>query len=169
MVGFDISYAYRLARDLGVAIEFVPFAPPTLARDLYEHRFDVAMSGIPENDERLQSLTMSPAYYESPLAVIVQSDGASRFLDGNGALSRPGLKLAVVDDSVLVPLGQSLFPKAQLVIIPDYDSLPGMMSCIDGAMWTLQQATACIHLTSTPFPTFSPQDYGPSTVGVQGL
>jgi proton glutamate symport protein len=142
LVGFDISYAYRLARDLGVAIEFVPFASSTLARDLSEHRFDVAMSGIPENDERLQSLTMSPAYYESPLALIVPSDGAARFLGGDTVLSRPGLKLAVVDDSVLVPLSQSLFPKAQLVIIPDYDSLPGMMTRIDGAVWTLQQATA---------------------------
>ena len=66
LVGFDISYAYRLARDLGVAIEFVPFTSPTLARDLADHRFDIAMSGIYENDERLQSLTMSPAYYESP-------------------------------------------------------------------------------------------------------
>jgi ABC-type amino acid transport substrate-binding protein len=142
LVGFDISYAYRLARDLDVAIEFVPFASSTLARDLSEHRFDVAMSGIPENDERLQSLTMSPAYYESPLALIVPSDGAARFLDGDAAISRPGLKLAVVDDSVLVPLSRSLFPKAQLVIIPDYDSLPGMMTRIDGAVWTLQQATA---------------------------
>ena len=25
LVGFDISYAYRLARDLGVAIELIPF------------------------------------------------------------------------------------------------------------------------------------------------
>jgi proton glutamate symport protein len=142
LVGFDISYAFRLARDLGVAIEFVPFASSTLARDLSEHRFDVAMSGIPENDERLQSLTMSPAYYESPLALIVPSEGAARFLDGNGALSRPGLKLAVVDDSVLVPLSRNLFPNAELVVIPDYENLPGMMTRVDGAVWTLQQSTA---------------------------
>jgi proton glutamate symport protein len=87
LVGFDISYAYRLARDLGVAIEFVPFAPQALARDLSAHRFDGAMSGIPENDERLQSLTMSPAYYESPLALIVPSDGAAKFLDCGDGLS----------------------------------------------------------------------------------
>jgi ABC-type amino acid transport substrate-binding protein len=45
LVGFDISYAYRLARDLGVAIEFVPFAPQALARDLSAHRFDVPCLG----------------------------------------------------------------------------------------------------------------------------
>jgi ABC-type amino acid transport substrate-binding protein len=140
LVGFDISYAYRLAHDLGVAIEFVPFAAPTLARDLSDHRFDIAMSGIYENDQRLQSLTMSPAYYESPVALLVPSGDASTFLDGNAAVSRAGLKLAVYDDPVLVPLSRSLFPKAQLVVIPNYDPLPGMQ--VDGAVWTLEQGTA---------------------------
>ncbi len=140
LVGFDISYAYRLARDLGVAIEFVPFTSPTLARDLSDHRFDIAMSGIYENDERLQSLTMSPAYYESPLALIVRSADAAKFLDGN-AVSRSGLKLAVYDDSVLVPLSRNLFPNAQLVILPDYEGLPGMTQ-VNGAVWTLEQGTA---------------------------
>jgi ABC-type amino acid transport substrate-binding protein len=140
LVGFDISYAYRLAHDLGVAIEFVPFAAPTLARDLSDHRFDIAMSGIYENDQRLQSLTMSPAYYESPVALVVPSGDAAKFLDGNAAVSRAGLKLAVYDDPVLVPLSRSLFPKAQLVVIPNYDPLPGMQ--VNGAVWTLEQGTA---------------------------
>jgi proton glutamate symport protein len=142
LVGFDISYAYRLARDLGVAIEFVPFAWPSLARDLSDHRFDVAMSGIYETDQRIQVLVMSQPYYATPLALIVPSNRAESFLDSDGELSRLGLKLAVFDDPVLVPLSRRLFPKAQLVIVDDYDSLPGLMNRVDGAVWTLQQATA---------------------------
>jgi ABC-type amino acid transport substrate-binding protein len=140
LVGYDISYAYRLAHDLGVAIEFVPFVAPTLARDLSAHRFDIAMSGIYENDQRLQSLTMSPAYYESPVALVVPSGHAAKFLDGNATASRNGLKLAVYDDPVLVALSRSLFPKAQLVVVPNYDSLSAMQ--VDGAVWTLEQGTA---------------------------
>ena len=45
LVGFDISYAYRLAHDLGVAIEFVPFAAPTLAGDLVRIRPGGAAAG----------------------------------------------------------------------------------------------------------------------------
>jgi proton glutamate symport protein len=142
LVGFDISYAYKLARDLGVSIEFVPFAWPTLARDLVDHRFDVGMSGIYETHERIQTLMMSPPYYASPLALIAPSDRAELFLDKDGELSRSGLRLAVFDDPVLVPLSRRLFPKAQLVILPDYDSLPGIMNRVDGAVWTLQQAAA---------------------------
>jgi proton glutamate symport protein len=142
LVGFDISYAYRLAGDLGVTIEFIPFSSPMLVRDLTGHRFDIAMSGIYENDARLQSLTLSSSYYQSPVALIVPSRGAAKFLDGNSVIARPGLKLAVYDDPVLVPLSRSLFPNAQLVIVPDYGSLPGIMSGVDGAVWTLEQGTA---------------------------
>jgi proton glutamate symport protein len=142
LVGFDISYAFRLARDLGVAIEFVPFSWTSLAGDLIDHRFDVAMSGIYETDERIQTLLMSQPYFATPLALIVPSHRAEIFLDAGSVLSQPGLKLAVFDDPVLVPLSRRLFPNAQLVIVPDYNHLPDTMDRVDGAVWTLEQATA---------------------------
>ena len=141
LVGFDISYAYRLARDLGVSIELVPFAWPNLAGDLVDHRFDIAMSGIYDTDQRIQSLIVSPPYYATPLALIVPSPRAETFLDAE-QLSRPGLKLAVFDDPVLIPLSRRLFPKAELVIVPNYDSLPGNDRPVEGAVWTLEQAAA---------------------------
>jgi proton glutamate symport protein len=142
LVGFDISYAYRLARDLNVEIEFVPFAWQNLSSDLLLHRFDIAMSGIYETNERIQTLLMSDPYFETPLALIVRSGRAEVFLDGEGELSHPGVKLAVFDDPVLVPLSRRLFPNAQIVTVPDYNSLPSVMSGMDGAVWTLEQATA---------------------------
>src|ERR1700722_869451 len=142
LAGFDISYAYRLARDLGVGIEFVPFAWSDLKSHLLDHRFDVAMSGIYETNERIQTLLMSDPYFETPLALIVPSGRAEVFLDGEGELSHPGVKLAVFDDPVLVPLSRRLFPNAQIVTVPDYNSLPSVMNGMDGAVWTLEQATA---------------------------
>jgi proton glutamate symport protein len=142
LVGFDISYAYRLARDLNVGIEFVPFAWANLSSDLLEHRFDLAMSGIYETNERIQTLLMSDPYFETPLALIVPSDRAEIYLDGEGELSHPGQKLAVFDDPVLVPLSRRLFPNAQIVTVPDYKGLATVMNGMDGAVWTLEQATA---------------------------
>ena len=141
LVGFDISYAYRLARDLGVSIELIPFDWPNLVGDLVDHRFDIAMSGIYDTDQRIQSLIVSPPYYATPLALIVPSPRAETFLDAE-QLSRPGLKLAVFDDPVLIPLSRRLFPKAELVIVPNYDSLPGNDRPVEGAVWTLEQAAA---------------------------
>jgi len=85
---------------------------------------------------------VSAPYYATPLAVIVPSPRAEAFLDADGELSRPGLRLAVFDDPVLVPLSRRLFPKAELVIVPSYDSLPGIDHPVAAAVWTLQQATA---------------------------
>src|SRR6185437_1057248 len=53
LVGYDISFAYRLARDLAVRLEFVPFTWDGLAGDLAARRFDIAMSGIYITDQRL--------------------------------------------------------------------------------------------------------------------
>jgi proton glutamate symport protein len=142
LVGFDISYAYRLAHDLNVGIEFVPFTWQNLSNDLLAHRFDIAMSGIYETNERIQTLLMSDPYFETPLALIVPSGRAEVFLDGEGELSHPGVKLAVFDDPVLVPLSRRLFPNAQIVTVPDYNSLPSVMNGMDGAVWTLEQASA---------------------------
>jgi proton glutamate symport protein len=125
-----------------VAIEFVPFGWSSLAGDLIAHRFDVAMSGIYETDERIQTLLMSQPYFETPLALIVPSHRAEIFLDAGGVLSQSGLKLAVFDDPVLVPLSRRLFPNAQLVIVPDYNHLPDAMNQVDAAVWTMEQATA---------------------------
>ena len=141
LVGFDISYAYRLARDLGVSIELVPFDWPNLVANLVDHRFDIAMSGIYDTDQRIQSLIVSPPYYATPLALIVPSPRAETFLDAE-QLSRPGLKLAVFDDPVLIPLSRRLFPRADLVIVPNYDTLPGIDRPVAGAVWTLEQAAA---------------------------
>ena len=77
-----------------------------------------------------------------PVALIVPSPGAAKFLDGNAITARRGLKLAVYDDPVLLTLSRSLFANAELVVVPDYSSLPGVMSRVDGAVWTLEQGTA---------------------------
>jgi proton glutamate symport protein len=142
LVGFDIAYAYRLARDLNVKLELIPFAWPTLARDLTECRFDLAVSGIYVTDDRLQTLTISRSYYQSPVALIVRADRASHFLDRDEIAAMPNLRLAVFDDPVLVPMLRRLFPGATIKVLPSYDHLAELGDEVDGAIWTLQQAGA---------------------------
>jgi Na+/H+-dicarboxylate symporter/ABC-type amino acid transport substrate-binding protein len=141
LVGFDIAFSFRMARDLGVGLEFVPFAWPNLARDLYDHRFDIAMSGIYETDERLQSLIMSPAYYQTRLALLVPSRRAWKFADRGRGAFQPGLKFAVSGDPVLLSLSRRVFPEAQIVTMKNYNELPTMMPGVDGAVWTIDPAT----------------------------
>jgi proton glutamate symport protein len=142
LVGFDISYAYQLASDLNVRLDLIPFHWQDLSDDLTQRRFDLAMAGIYVTDDRLKTLTVSRSYYQSPVALIVQADRAAEFLDRTAVLAMPNLRLAVFDDPVLVPMVHRLFPDAYIEITPDYSVLPAIADRIDGAIWTLEQASA---------------------------
>ena len=142
LVGYDISFAYDLAKDLKARLELVPFAWPTLSQDLIDRRFDVAMSGTYETDERVQTLTASDSYAHSPMALIVRSERAGDFLSHEQIDEMPPLRIIVFDDPVLMPVARSLFPKATIKTVPNYDVLPGMATEFDAAVWTLQPAGA---------------------------
>lgn len=142
LVGFDISYAYELARDLDVGLEFIPFGWQGLQSDLAHNRFDIAMAGIYVTDDRLQAVTVSKSYYQSPVALIVRSERAREFLQRSAIVAMPNLRLAVFDDPVLLPLLHHLFPTASIQVVPDYSVLPGMADRFDAAIWTQQQAGA---------------------------
>ena len=142
LAGYDIAFAFRLARDLGVRLQFEPFAWATLAKDLESNRFDIAVGGIYLTNDRLQAFTTSHAYSESPLALIVPSDGAPSFLTGEAITDNPKLRLAIHDDPAIIPLVRRVFPDAQLVGLASFDGLPDMTDRVDAAVWTKQQAAA---------------------------
>jgi proton glutamate symport protein len=142
LVGFDVSYAYQLARSLNVNLELIPYEWESLASDLQAGKFDLAISGIYITPERLQTVGVSRAYYESPIALIVRSDRANLFLNGESIATMPDLKLAAFEGPALLPLVHQLFPKAAVKIVPNYNSLPQLGGEIDAAVWTLEQASA---------------------------
>jgi proton glutamate symport protein len=71
LVGYDIAYAYQLAKDLNVRMRFIPFEWPHLARNLAEGRFDIAMAGIYVTEDRLLQFAASTPYFQSPLALFM--------------------------------------------------------------------------------------------------
>jgi hypothetical protein len=50
-----------------------------------------------------------------------------------------GVRIGVFDDPVLRPLVARLLPNAEVVVVPDYATLPDFTR-IDAAVWTLEQA-----------------------------
>jgi Na+/H+-dicarboxylate symporter/ABC-type amino acid transport substrate-binding protein len=142
LVGFDVSYAYQLAHSLNVNLELIPYEWESLASDLQTGKFDLAISGIYITPQRLQTVGVSRAYYESPIALIVKSDRANLFLKGESIAAMQDLKLAAFEGPALLPLVHQLFPKASVKIVPNYDSLPELGDKVDAAVWTLEQASA---------------------------
>lgn len=56
LVGYDIAFAYELARSLNVKLVLIPFTWNNLVEDLKASRFDIAMAGIYVTNERIESV-----------------------------------------------------------------------------------------------------------------
>jgi ABC-type amino acid transport substrate-binding protein len=67
LVGYDIAFAYQLARDLNVRLRLIPFEWTHLSQNLTEGRFDIAMAGIYVTEDRLLAFEVSTPYFQSPL------------------------------------------------------------------------------------------------------
>ena len=141
LVGYDVSYAYELARDLNVGLHLIPFEWPRLAHNLAEGRFDIAMAGIYVTEDRLLQFQASTPYLQSPLALFMPRERAGGFTSRAKIVEREGVKIGVFDDPVLVPRLKRTFPNAEIVVVPDYRQVPDF-SKIDAAIWTLVQAEA---------------------------
>jgi proton glutamate symport protein len=139
LIGFDVSYAYKLASDLHVRLEFVPVDWDRLQADLADRRLDIVMAGAYITEQRLEALQVTRPYYESPIAFIARSEHASRFLHYADVANAPDLTLGVLADSAIFRLCQHLFPKARIVPLRTYDDLP-RHSELDAAIWSLEQA-----------------------------
>ena len=139
LVGYDIAFAYQLARDLNVRLRFIPFEWTALAQNLTEGRFDIAMAGIYVTEDRLLAFTASTPYFQSPLALFMPRERAEGFTSRAKILEHPALKIGVFNDPVLIPRLARTFPNAEIVIVPGYQQVPDF-SRIDAAIWTLVQA-----------------------------
>jgi Na+/H+-dicarboxylate symporter len=143
LVGFDIAYVYRLARDLNVKLELIPFDWQSLQEDLGAGMFDMAVSGIYVTDDRLEHLLVSDPYFQSPVALIVRSEDADKFLSRESMQEQTDLTIGVFDDPVLIPLLHRLFPNANVKVIPNYGNL-AQDDDITAAIWTLEQAKSWV-------------------------
>jgi proton glutamate symport protein len=141
LVGFDVSYAYKLARDLHVRLQLVPVTWDEINADLAARRFDIVMAGAYITDKRLENLQASDPYFESPLAFIAPSKTARRFLSYREVADAPNLVLGVLAESAIFRMCEQMFPKARVVPLATYDDIPNHPE-LDGALWSLEQARA---------------------------
>jgi ABC-type amino acid transport substrate-binding protein len=158
LVGYDVAFMYRLAKDMNVKLEFIPFIWPELETDLIAHKFDLAIGGIYVTSLRLQLLTATKPYYESPLAILARGNIAERVTTRENALAQTSLRIGMFDSPVLQKLTGNMFPDNPKVLVNDYFELTKRPD-IDMALWTLVQARA--YARSRPgYTAVVPSDFG---------
>jgi ABC-type amino acid transport substrate-binding protein len=79
LVGFDVEMAHRLAKELGVSLEFIPFEVDTMANQLNGDHFDVIMAGVPMFTPRLETMSFSDPYLDVTFAFVVKDSRREEF------------------------------------------------------------------------------------------
>lgn len=95
LVGYDIALAHRLAKDLGVSLEFVPVNRVTMLEFMNEGAWDILMSGIPIMADDLQVMNFSRPYMDAKAALVVEDYRKREFQKLATISAMPRLRIAV--------------------------------------------------------------------------
>lgn len=118
MEGVDVDMARSLADALGVKLELVQFAWPTLMTDLQSGKFDVAMGGITITLPRQKMAFFSSAVMQSGKTPIARCSDKGRF-DTLAQIDQPGVRVIANPGGTNESFDRANLKQAQLVMFPD--------------------------------------------------
>ena len=141
LVGFDVAFAYSLAKSLGVNLEFIPADLPNMLNELKQEKYDILMSGIAFIGNRMKGVKYSNCYYANPLVLVVRDKDLSVYSDYSILRDKKDLILAAPKDSILYGLSETLYPEAELVSIKRFDDIVEKQE-VKAMIWAWDQAAA---------------------------
>ena len=132
IVGYDIAYAYQLAKDLDVKLELVPLLDNDLAKTVNSGYADIVMSAVILNEERILTMLFSDAYNEQTNVLVVPRSHEHNFLNLTEVQSNPHLKIGAMGgyDSVVL----NHFSEKNLTVT--YDMTPLVDREVDAQAWS---------------------------------
>lgn len=120
-VGYDIAFAYELAYDLGVSLELVPLNYARIAEELDSGLYDIAMSAITINEDRLKKMLFTKPYMQPKIILITQDSSRKAFSSFEEILENHNLHIAILKGSAFERLAQEFFPRKKLILLDHYD------------------------------------------------
>jgi ABC-type amino acid transport substrate-binding protein len=146
LVGLDIDLVTRLANDLNVGIEFVGFRSETLAQQLADDHFDIALSGLTDSLERSSTMLMTEPYLVVNMGLLVRDHQRAEFESEEAINRRKRLRIGVVKGGYFEKRARDHFPNAELVSLDsprqffeeEWRELDALVTHAEsGAAWTL--------------------------------
>lgn len=123
LVGYDIDMAQRLAQELQVSLEFVPFTFASLIRDLKADHFDIAMSGVYGTAEQSGAIRLSDPYMFATMALVVPDYLDKEYATPAGIRGAEKLRVGVHRSLAGVEvMGDTLgsYPNMEFVVLDSY-------------------------------------------------
>ncbi len=146
LVGFDVDMAHRLARELELTLEFVPFTSRTLQEQLAADHFDLAMSGVAGTSARSGHMLLSRSYLDVHAALVVRDHRRHEFESG-AVVGRRRLRIGALANGYFAEAVRLRFPELEVVELashgvffdnPDLDLDALACSAEAGSVWTLR-------------------------------
>lgn len=118
LYGADIRLGRALASAIGVRPVFIKTSWASLATDMKNDAFDIALGGISITPERAAVASFSVSYHSGGKTFLCRRADSARF-STMAAVNRPGVHLIENKGGTNESVARSLFPAATLQIYPD--------------------------------------------------
>jgi polar amino acid transport system substrate-binding protein len=118
LIGFEIDVAKKIARDMGVEVEFYPDELRYLIPDLKDNRFDIIVSGFSISTNRALQVNFSQPYNTVEVTFVANKEREAK-LKTLGDFNAPDVLIGVLDTSTAVDIASNAFPNAQLKTYPE--------------------------------------------------
>lgn len=132
LVGYDIAYAYQLARELDCKLEFIPVHLGDMGRELEWDLYNIGMSSFIMTEDRLRKMDFTHSYATENNVLIVPADRKEEFMDLSTISQRQGIK--IVTGGAYIGIAKRHFPKATIISSSDIDPL--LKGEADACLWS---------------------------------
>ena len=116
--GLDVDLAESLARGLGVKLEIVPTAWPTLLADLHAQKYDIGMGGISVTLERAKTAAFSAPVMRTGKAPIARCTDQARFAT-LAEIDKPGTRVITNPGGTNERFARANVKQAEIVVFPN--------------------------------------------------
>jgi len=148
LIGFEIDVATRLAKDMGVKVEFIPTKWAGIIPALLTGKFDVIIGGMGILPKRNQKVNFSVPYDYSGMSIVANRELAAGF-KGLEDFNRSDVVLSVRLGATPVDAAKKFMPKAQLRMFDDESQ--AVQEVINGKAHAM--------VSSAPLPAFQALKY----------
>jgi len=148
LIGFEIDVATRLAKDMGVKVEFIPTKWAGIIPALLTGKFDVIIGGMGILPRRNLKVNFSVPYDYTGMSIVANRELAAGF-KGLEDFNRPDVVLSVRLGATPVDATKKHMPKAQLRMFDDESQ--AVQEVINGKAHAM--------VSSAPLPAFQALKY----------
>lgn len=143
LVGFDVEMAYILARDLGLALEFVPIERDQMASQLNVGACDLIMSGVAVTPERAQQMAFTQSYLNQTMAFLVKDHRREDFNRREAIQGLKSPRIGVLNVPYYTDKLKRYLPQAEIVKMRSVtEFLQEKGAAVDAFLYTAEAGSA---------------------------